>query len=207
MRARRGRRGGPTDRPTDRAEKKGGEEKKRREGGKNVAEREREQELVRPASNKLVIIFSQYLSWIGCYFIIFYCLLLLLLPARNPPLPRPQPTNPSPTNTIATTRHYHHAARSRPSRSVLLSRASHRAGGIHSRNSLLRSLFCCNHCYPPCLPPSSFPPTPPVSSPPPLPLLLAGNLENKSSLFFPFGLIDFDLSSIRSLLPFSGGKN
>lgn len=69
----------------------------------------------------------------------------------------------------------------------------------------MRSLFCCNHCYPPCLPPSSFPPTPPVSSPPPLPLLLAGNLENKSSLFFPFGLIDFDLSSIRSLLPFSGG--
>lgn len=37
----RSRRGGPTDRPTDRAEKKGGEEKKRREGGKNVAERER----------------------------------------------------------------------------------------------------------------------------------------------------------------------
>lgn len=82
------------DRPTDRAEKKGGEEKKRREGGKNVAERERVGVgvvcTVRPASNKLVIIFSQYLSWIGCYFIIFYCLLLLLLPARNPPpLPRP----------------------------------------------------------------------------------------------------------------------
>lgn len=29
-------------------------------------------------SNKLVIIFSQYLPWIGCYFIIFYCLSLLL---------------------------------------------------------------------------------------------------------------------------------
>lgn len=47
--------------------------------------------MVRPASNKLVIIFSQYLSWIGCYFIIFYCLLLLLLPARNPSLAPSQP--------------------------------------------------------------------------------------------------------------------
>lgn len=84
---------GPTRR-TDRAEKKGGEEKKRREG-KREGERERERVgvvcTVRPASNKLVIIFSQYLSWIGCYFIIFYCLLLLLLPARNPSLAPSQP--------------------------------------------------------------------------------------------------------------------
>lgn len=33
-----------------------------------------------------------------------------------------------------------------PSRSVLLSRASLRTEGIHSRNSLLRGLFCCNRC-------------------------------------------------------------
>lgn len=70
----------------DRAEKKGGGEKKRREG-----KTRRRVGVVRPASNKLVIIFSQYLSWIGCYFIIFYCLLLLLLPARNPSLAPSQP--------------------------------------------------------------------------------------------------------------------
>lgn len=33
-----------------------------------------------------------------------------------------------------------------PSRAVLLSRASLRSEGIHSRNSLLRGLFCCNRC-------------------------------------------------------------
>lgn len=107
----------------------------------------------------------------------------------TPPSPL---ANPSPTNTIATTRHYHHAARSRPSRSVLLSRASHRAGGIHSRNSLLRSLFCCNHCYPPYLL---------VSPPQLLPLLKILKINLLSSFlpfFFPFDSIDFDLSSIPS---------
>jgi len=52
--------------------------------GKN-GEKGRERGTPCPTSNKLVIIFSQYLSWIGCYFIIFYCLLLLLLPVRKPP--------------------------------------------------------------------------------------------------------------------------
>lgn len=103
----------------------------------------------------------------------------------TPPSPL---ANPSPTNTIATTRHYHHAARSRPSRSVLLSRASHRAGGIHSRNSLLRSLFCCNHCYPPYLLVSPPPPTPPP----------AENLENKSSFFLPSFLFPLRFNRFRS---------
>lgn len=90
-RGRGGRRGGcacakgPTRRTGRRKKegekKRGGREKR---GGERVG-------VVRPASNKLVIIFSQYLSWIGCYFIIFYCLLLLLLPARNPSLAPSQP--------------------------------------------------------------------------------------------------------------------
>jgi len=74
--------------------------------GKN-GEKGRERGTPCPTSNKLVIIFSQYLSWIGCYFIIFYCLLLLLLPVRKPPsvpahpctLRHPLTTLPSPLSS------------------------------------------------------------------------------------------------------------
>lgn len=41
-------------------------------------------------------------------------------------------------------------------RFVLLSRASLRTEGIHSRNSLLRGLFCCNRCSPLARTPFSF---------------------------------------------------
>lgn len=41
-------------------------------------------------------------------------------------------------------------------RFVLLSRASLRTEGIHSRNSLLRGLFCCNRCSPLACTPFSF---------------------------------------------------
>lgn len=43
-------------------------------------------------------------------------------------------------------------------RFVLLSRASLRTEGIHSRNSLLRGLFCCNRCSPLACTPVSFSP-------------------------------------------------
>lgn len=97
-----------------------------RRRAKKKGEKRRERGAPCPASNKLVIIFSQYLSWIGCYFIIFYCLLLLLLPVRSPGFPR----QPSSTNTTATTVTTT-VARLRPGRSVLLSRASpHRGNSL-----------------------------------------------------------------------------
>lgn len=89
----------------------GGGREKGSKAGKN-GEKGRERGTPCPTSNKLVIIFSQYLSWIGCYFIIFYCLLLLLLPVRKPPsvparspathsLPPPLPSFLSPPSTAA----------------------------------------------------------------------------------------------------------
>lgn len=80
--------GGDGERRLDR--EKGGSK-----AGKN-GEKGRERGTPCPTSNKLVIIFSQYLSWIGCYFIIFYCLLLLLLPVRKPPSVSPLASYPPP---------------------------------------------------------------------------------------------------------------
>lgn len=118
--------------------------------GKN-GEKGRERGTPCPTSNKLVIIFSQYLSWIGCYFIIFYCLLLLLLPVRKPPSASLLPPPPSillslRTVSLPPTRHPFCLPSTTAGipHSVLLSRASLRTEGIHSRNSLLRGLFCCN---------------------------------------------------------------
>lgn len=61
------------------------------------------------------------------------------LDPRSPPYPMP-PTRHPPRPPFVPLRP------PTPSRSVLLSRASLRTEGIHSRNSLLRGLFCCNRC-------------------------------------------------------------
>lgn len=129
--------GGDGERRLDRG--KGGSK-----AGKN-GEKGRERGTPCPTSNKLVIIFSQYLSWIGCYFIIFYCLLLLLLPVRKPPSV-PTRLVPSATHSPPSWPPFVPLRPPPASRSVLLSRASLRTEGIHSRNSLLRGLFCCNRC-------------------------------------------------------------
>lgn len=98
--------------------------------------------------------------------------------------------NPSPTNTIATTTN---GPVARPSRSVLLSRASlSGAGGIHSRNSLLRSLFCCNHCYPRTLLVSSRQLASPLSPPLPSTKNLENTLNFLSFLFPLFLLLRFE---------------
>lgn len=77
---------------------RGGEGRGGSKAGKN-GEKGRERGTPCPTSNKLVIIFSQYLSWIGCYFIIFYCLLLLLLPVRKPPSVSARPSVSSATHS------------------------------------------------------------------------------------------------------------
>lgn len=152
------------------------EERERKEEAEKNGEKGRERGTPCPTSNKLVIIFSQYLSWIGCYFIIFYCLLLLLLPVQKPPsasrLPLPPFTplaNPL-AAAVAVSLTPSTATTADAPRSVLLSRASLppslflflfcafslfvslHVEGIHSRNSLLKGLFCCNRCCPPPVP-------------------------------------------------------
>lgn len=114
--------------------------------------------------------------------------------------------NPSPTNTIATTTN---GPVARPSRSVLLSRASlSGAGGIHSRNSLLRSLFCCNHCYPRTLLVSSRQLASPLSPPLPSTKNLENTLNFLSFLFPLFLLLRFeDLRSFDSFFLSVGIEN